>query len=96
MSTRQRDDDAISAGDSEPPENSDGNTVGVHPSKFREMDLSQLAVRFAFGAGVSFLAGVVSTIWGPHLGGVFLAFPAILLASLTIVAKEEGEPIPLR
>jgi uncharacterized membrane protein (GlpM family) len=43
-----------------------------------------------FGAGVSALAGVISAVAGPRLGGVFLAFPAILLASLTLVAKEEG------
>ena len=49
------------------------------------------AVRFAFGAGVSALAGVVSVLAGPRAGGLFLAFPAILLASVTLVAKEEGE-----
>ncbi|GII34934.1 DUF3147 family protein [Planotetraspora mira] len=49
-----------------------------------------LVVRFAFGAGVSALAGVVSLVAGPALGGVFLAFPAILLASLTLVAQSEG------
>ncbi|HEY0531859.1 MAG TPA: DUF3147 family protein [Actinoplanes sp.] len=47
-------------------------------------------VRFAFGAGVSALAGIVSELWGPKVGGLFLAFPAILLASLTLVAKDEG------
>ncbi|MEU4215618.1 DUF3147 family protein [Actinoplanes sp. NPDC026623] len=47
-------------------------------------------MRFVFGAGVSALAGVVSEVWGPKAGGLFLAFPAILLASLTLVAKDEG------
>jgi uncharacterized membrane protein (GlpM family) len=47
-------------------------------------------VRFAFGAVVSAIAGVVSATAGPRAGGIFLAFPAILLASLTLVAKEEG------
>jgi hypothetical protein len=49
-----------------------------------------MLVRFGFGAGTSALAGVVSLIAGPTVGGVFLAFPAILLASLTLVADEEG------
>ncbi|AJE41656.1 DUF3147 family protein [Streptomyces nodosus] len=49
-----------------------------------------LLLRFAFGAGVSLLAAVVSALFGPFVGGVFLAFPAILLASLTLVAEEEG------
>ncbi|MEN3533916.1 DUF3147 family protein [Microbispora sp. ZYX-F-249] len=47
-------------------------------------------VRFAFGAGVSALAGVVSELAGPRAGGLFLAFPAILLASVTLIAKEDG------
>ncbi|WP_445525767.1 DUF3147 family protein [Streptomyces cyslabdanicus] len=49
-----------------------------------------LLLRFGFGAGVSLLAAVVSRLFGPFVGGVFLAFPAILLASLTLVAEEEG------
>jgi uncharacterized membrane protein (GlpM family) len=47
-------------------------------------------IRFGFGAAVSAVAGVISAVAGPRAGGVFLAFPAILLASLTLVAKEEG------
>jgi uncharacterized membrane protein (GlpM family) len=49
-----------------------------------------MAVRFAFGAAVSTVAGVISATAGPRAGGVLMAFPAILLASLTLVAKEEG------
>jgi uncharacterized membrane protein (GlpM family) len=54
------------------------------------MPRKDLLVRFFFGAGVSLLAAVVSKLFGSFIGGVFLAFPAILLASLTLVAKEEG------
>ncbi|MFF4761659.1 DUF3147 family protein [Streptomyces sp. NPDC001292] len=49
-----------------------------------------LLLRFGLGAGVSLLAAVVSRLFGSFVGGVFLAFPAILLASLTLVAEEEG------
>lgn len=48
-------------------------------------------VRFAFGAAISFLAGLLGTAFGPKLGGVFLGFPAILPASLTRVQKKEGK-----
>jgi uncharacterized membrane protein (GlpM family) len=47
-------------------------------------------IRFGFGAAVSAVAGIISAVAGPRVGGIFLAFPAILLASLTLVAKEEG------
>ncbi|MET9079780.1 DUF3147 family protein [Streptomyces sp. NPDC004232] len=54
------------------------------------MPRNDLLVRFGFGAGVSLLAAVASKVFGPFIGGVFLAFLAILLASLTLVAKQEG------
>ncbi|OIJ95738.1 hypothetical protein BIV25_20020 [Streptomyces sp. MUSC 14] len=54
------------------------------------MPRKDLLVRFGFGAGVSLLAAVASAVFGPFVGGVFLAFPAILLASLTLMTKEEG------
>jgi hypothetical protein len=60
------------------------------PSKMNEASVREMAVRFAFGAATSALAGVVSVVAGPTVGGVFLAFPAILLASLTLIADEEG------
>ena len=64
--------------------------LDVRPAKLKETKARDWLIRFAFGAGVSALAGVVSALAGPRVGGVFLAFPAILLASLTLVAQEEG------
>jgi hypothetical protein len=46
--------------------------------------------RFVLGAGASLLAGGVTLLLGPRAGGLFLAFPAILLASLTLLEKKEG------
>ena len=64
--------------------------VQVKPGELKETELRDWLIRFAFGAGVSALAGIVSALAGPLVGGLFLAFPAILLASLTLVAQEEG------
>jgi hypothetical protein len=62
----------------------------ARPGEIAKTPMREWLVRFAFGAGVSALAGIVSELCGPKVGGLFLAFPAILLASLTLVAKEEG------
>lgn len=59
-------------------------------SKVREAKPKELLVRFALGAVVSVAAGIVSKGAGPRLGGLFLAFPAILPASLTFVQGKEG------
>lgn len=59
-------------------------------SKVRGAKPKELLVRFVLGAAVSVVAGIVSEGVGPRLGGVFLAFPAILPASLTFVQGKEG------
>ena len=56
----------------------------------RQVSLRHLMVRFAFGAGTSAVAGVISVVWNAHTAGILLAFPAILAASLTLIADEES------
>ena len=46
--------------------------------------------RFAFGAGISAVAAIVSAVFGAKIGGVLLAFPAIMPASLTLIEKKDG------
>src|SRR4029077_2158697 len=48
-------------------------------------------VRFAFGGAITVIAGTLAKHFGPVLGGLFLAFPAIFPASATLVAKHETE-----
>ena len=49
------------------------------------------AVRFLFGGLVTVLAGMIAKKFGPGIGGLFLAFPAILPASATLIEKHEKE-----
>ncbi|TXK33942.1 DUF3147 family protein [Nonomuraea sp. C10] len=68
--------------------------IRLRPSKLRETPVRGLVVRFVFGAFVSVVAGVVGHVWGPVAGGVFLAFPAILGATLTLIEEEEHRRDP--
>jgi hypothetical protein len=68
----------------------EGEQIQLRAGELKQAPVRDWLIRFGFGAGVSALAGVVSVVAGPRVGGVFLAFPAILLASLTLVAKEDG------
>jgi uncharacterized membrane protein (GlpM family) len=70
---------------SEPPEES----VRTQLEKVGDVRLRDLGVRFAFGALTSAVAGALSIVVDPIVGGVLLAFPAILAASLTLIAEEE-------
>jgi hypothetical protein len=47
-------------------------------------------LRFVFGGGVSVAASLIARHWGAGVGGLFLAFPAILPASLTLVKQHDG------
>ena len=62
------------------------DTTGLHESKWYEY-----IVRFAFGGTVTALAGVIAKHFGPEIGGLFLAFPAILPATATLIEKHEIE-----
>lgn len=48
-------------------------------------------VRLALGGLATVVAGLVADIWGPAVGGLFLAFPAIFCASATLIEKHERE-----
>jgi Ca2+/Na+ antiporter len=63
----------------------------VRPAEVGKHSLRDYAVRFAFGACISLLAGVVGLKFGARAGGVFLGFPAILPASLTLIQKRAGK-----
>jgi hypothetical protein len=62
------------------------STSGLKRSKWWEFLL-----RFALGGLVTALAGILAKKFGPSFGGLFLAFPAILASSVTLVAKHERE-----
>jgi hypothetical protein len=62
------------------------STSGVKRAKWWEYVL-----RFALGGLVTAGAGIIAKKCGPSFGGLFLAFPAILAGSSTLVEKHERE-----
>jgi Protein of unknown function (DUF3147) len=61
----------------------------IRLSKIREIEPRHLGFRFLSGAATSVAAGLITLWLGPRTGGIFLAFPAILAASLTLIAEQE-------
>ncbi len=49
------------------------------------------AIRFLFGGIITAMAGIVAKEFGPSVGGLFLAFPAIFPASATLIEKQEKQ-----
>ena len=48
-------------------------------------------IRFTLGGLVTVIAGLLAKMVSPSFGGLFLAFPAILAASTTLIEKHERE-----
>jgi Co/Zn/Cd efflux system component len=48
-------------------------------------------IRFVLGGLGTAVTGLIAKKYGPATGGVFLAFPAIFLASATLIEKHERE-----
>jgi hypothetical protein len=65
-------------------------TPKIEPSGLTEAKPWEHVVRFLFGGLVTAGAGLIAHRWGPTIGGLFLAFPAILPASLTLVKRHDG------
>jgi hypothetical protein len=64
--------------------------VGFDWSKLFKIHPPELLIRFLFGGGIALVAAVSGMLFGPRFGGLFLAFPAVLPATLTLIEKKEG------
>src|SRR5690348_1681649 len=65
--------------------------VKIDTSGLKATSWHQLLLRFVFGGLVTAAAGVIAKIYGPAVGGLFLAFPAIFPATATLIEKHERE-----
>ena len=60
-------------------------------SAVKDSRWSELILRFVLGGLATIVAGVAGNVWGPGVGGLFLAVPAIFCASATLIEKHERE-----
>lgn len=64
---------------------------GIDVSQLKGIRPQELVLRFLFGGLVSVLAELLASVTNGRIGGIFTTFPAILVASLTILGQHEGE-----
>jgi hypothetical protein len=57
----------------------------------RHIKWHEYAVRFVLGGAVTVITGLIARQYGPVVGGLFLAFPAIFPAGATLIEKHERE-----
>lgn len=60
-------------------------------SAVRRTSPADYGLRFAFGGAVTVVAGLIAKEYGPVMGGLFLAFPAIFPATATLIESSERE-----
>lgn len=65
--------------------------IQISSSALRQSSFFQLAIRFVCGGLVTAATGIIAKKWGPGIAGLFLAFPAILPASATLIEKHEKQ-----
>lgn len=65
--------------------------VWLNLSALRETRWYEYLIRFALGGTMTVIAGLIADHFGPIVGGLFLAFPAIFPASATLIEKHERE-----
>jgi hypothetical protein len=63
--------------------------IEVKLSALKEGKPHEYAMRFVFGGLTTVLAGLIAMHFGPGVGGLFLAFPAIFPASVSLVESHE-------
>jgi hypothetical protein len=63
--------------------------VQVRLAHLKGIKPSEYAIRFVFGGMCTMIAGMIATRFGPAVGGLFLAFPAIFPAGASLIEKHE-------
>jgi len=60
-------------------------------SALRRTKWYEYAIRFLFGGIITAITGLIAKKFGPQVGGLFLAFPAIFPATATLLEKHEKQ-----
>ena len=63
--------------------------ISIDFSSVRQTTWQQYSARILVGGIVTALVGIIGRAFGPGIGGLFLAFPAIFPASATLIEKHE-------
>jgi Protein of unknown function (DUF3147) len=65
--------------------------IRIDPSALKQTKWHEYTLRFVAGGVITVIAGMIARKWGPGIGGLFLAFPAIFPASATLIEKHQRQ-----
>jgi hypothetical protein len=65
--------------------------IKVNLSSLKETQWHEYLTRFLLGGAITVATGLIASYFGPVVGGLFLAFPAIFPAGATLIEKHERD-----
>lgn len=65
--------------------------IRINAAAMKETRWHQIAIRFFIGGLITAATGLIAKRYGPAVGGLFLAFPAIFPSSATLIEKHEKQ-----
>jgi hypothetical protein len=65
--------------------------IRINLGSLRHIKSHEYVARFLLGGAVTVITGLIARQYGPVVGGLFLAFPAIFPAGATLIEKHERE-----
>ena len=68
-------------------------TIKTDMGAFRRTKWYEYAIRFVVGGTITAATGLIANSFGPVVGGLFLALPAIFPASATLIDKHEKQKV---
>jgi hypothetical protein len=63
--------------------------IRVSPASLKDGKWHEYVIRFVLGGTATVLTGLIAKGFGPAIGGLFLALPAIFCASVTLIESHE-------
>jgi hypothetical protein len=65
--------------------------IKANLAHLKETKWHEYAIRFLFGGLITVATGLIAKRFGPGIGGLFLAFPAIFPATATLITTHEKQ-----
>ena len=65
--------------------------IRFNVTALRQTRWYEVLTRFLLGGAITVATGLIAQHWGPVIGGLFLAYPAILPSGATLIEKHERE-----
>src|ERR1700685_3593268 len=65
--------------------------IELNRASLRQLKLHDYLTRFLLGGAITVATGLIAKHFGPVIGGLFLAFPAILPSGATLIEKHERD-----